>query len=406
MKYARDVMLTCPECLYNSNPLTATHCEHCGASLTRTSFPAIHSHPAPQPHNKAEILKVQSEQSLAKSLAPSEERLPSFLTQWGVPLLFLGLGFLGLGMGAAYLALREPKSSAVATSPQLSGTPTYALMQDVPNVPVGLFNYGGATCFAAMTAQGMHTAIAKAHPKFQLRYTEPLNAPPGCSTGIGMLLDGELSFAQNGRPLQDMEYETAKARGVTLSQIPVAIDGIVFFVNPTLPVSRLSTSQLQNIFRGKITNWKQVGGPDLAIIPISQDPKVHVTLKLLLGNPAKEMSPDVQIVRDYTTAMRAVASKPGGISYSSASITIGQQSVQSLALSKGTSQDYVPPFLEDGQVNLEALRQGTYPLTRRLFIVVRNDRTSDEQAGVAYANLLLSSEGQKIIEDAGFVPLR
>jgi phosphate transport system substrate-binding protein len=104
--------------------------------------------------------------------------------------------------------------------------------------------------------------------------------------------------------------------------------------------------------------------------------------------------------------MRAVASKPGGISYSSASITIGQQSVQSLALSKGTSQDYVPPFLEDGQVNLEALRQGTYPLTRRLFIVVRNDRTSDEQAGVAYANLLLSSEGQKIIEDAGFVPLR
>jgi phosphate transport system substrate-binding protein len=67
----------------------------------------------------------------------------------------------------------------------------------------------------------------------------------------------------------------------------------------------------------------------------------------------------------------------------------------------------VQPFTDDGKlVNAAALRDGTYPLTRRLFVVIRRDRTLDETAGVAYSNLLLSKEGQQFIEKAGFVPIR
>jgi phosphate transport system substrate-binding protein len=315
---------------------------------------------------------------------------------------------MALAAMSSYLLWKNltPPATVANKLSRTSDIHLYHSMREVPNVPKGLFNYGGAAAFAAMTAHGMHTAIANSHPQFQLRYTEPLNARPGSITGIKMFLDGELSFAQNGRPLQDEEYSKAKSRGFTLEQIPVAIDGIVFFTHRDLPVTQLSINQLQDIFRGKIINWKQVGGPNLPIVLISQDPKVSAMLKLLLGDPVKELSPNARIARDNSTAIRSVAAAPGGISYSSASIAIGQESIHSLSLAKPYSKEYIPPFTQQGRVNLDAIRKGTYPLTRHLFIVIRRDGTPDEQAGVAYSNLLLSDEGQKIVEEAGFVPLR
>jgi phosphate transport system substrate-binding protein len=56
-------------------------------------------------------------------------------------------------------------------------------------------------------------------------------------------------------------------------------------------------------------------------------------------------------------------------------------------------------------VNYEGLEDGSYPLTRRLFVIVRKDGLVDEQAGLAYANLLLSQEGQALVEQAGFMRL-
>lgn len=281
----------------------------------------------------------------------------------------------------------------------------YTWMRQVPDVPTGLFNYGGATCFAAMTAHGMNAAISLAQPQFHLRYTEPFNQPPGCSTGIEMLLSGELSFAQNGRPLKESEYNEAKKRNFSLQQVPVAIDGIVFFTNPGLNVSGLSVKQLQDIYTGKLKNWSQLGGSNLPIVPISQDIKVHATLKLLLGERLQNLSSNVLIVRDYTTAIRRVASTPGGISYSSASIVQGQQTIRTLPLAKSDSKSYVSPFTANKKVNVAALRDGTYPITRRLFVVIRRDGSFDQKAGVAYANMLSSIQGQQLIEKAGFAAI-
>ena len=115
---------------------------------------------------------------------------------------------------------------------------------------------------------------------------------------------------------------------------------------------------------------------------------------------------NVRILRDSTACVRAVASTPGAISYGSATLIIGQQSIHPISLSKGNARQYVPSILADNQVNVEAFRNGTYPLTRRLFVMIRRDGSIDEQAGIAYSNFLLSKEGQQIIGKAGFVPLR
>ena len=58
------------------------------------------------------------------------------------------------------------------------------------------------------------------------------------------------------------------------------------------------------------------------------------------------------------------------------------------------------------QLNMEAFRDGAYPLTRRLFVIVKQDASTDEAAGRAYANILLSPEGQDLIEQTGFVRIR
>jgi ABC-type phosphate transport system substrate-binding protein len=348
-----------------------------------------------------------SKSNTAHTKSTKKQRSPSPF-RWLVlaipPLLILSGYFIG--KIPPLFSRSDNKDSKI----QFSGIQLRSSMREVQNVPRGVFNYGGALQFSALASNGMNQTINQAHPEFRLRYTEPLNEKPGSGTSIAMLLNGEVSFAQSGRPLEENEYSRASIRGFTLEQAPVAIDGVAIYTHPGINIPGLSVDQLQSIYIGKITNWKQLGGPDLPIRPISRDPQATTTLKMLLkGLKGAKLSKSVQIVRDYTASVRKTASTPGGISYGSAPSIIDQKTIRLLALAKAGSKQYVPVYVQgkDGnQINKAAFLDGTYPLTRRLFIIIRHDGTPDELAGEAYSNLLLSDEGQKIIEKAGFVALR
>ncbi len=362
----------CRYCSYDLNPITATRCEICN-----------------QPLGSNQVA-----------------RRPPSVGRWLGLLAALGLVSSGLYLLWRNFIVSAPQSA----SNQLSQAGDLQLkdsMRDVQNVPAGVFSYGGALPFAALTAKGMNDAIAQAHPQFRLVYADPLNASPSSTAGISMLIGKQLSIAQSGRSLKDAEYTKAQNRGFRLEDIPIAIDGIVFYTQPGLPIKSLTIAQVQSIFQGKVTNWKYLGGPNLPIVPISIDPKISAPLQLLFqGLENTRLSPKIQIARDYTACIRKVAAEPGGISYGAAPTVIGQKTIRPLSLAKGKTQQPVPPFVAGNQVNAAAFRDGTYPLTRRLFVVFRRDKTIDELAGVAYANLLLSKEGQAIIQKAGFVPIR
>ena len=346
----------------------------------------------------AERSPVQNSQT---SVPTENRRLPSGRLKWLIPALLL------LGSVTYFAWKQYPIAPASQTATELPGDPELQLgasMQDVQNVPSGLFNYGGAPAFAALTAHGMNDAITRSHPDYRLRYTEPPSGNPGSGTGIDMLINGELSIAQSARPLEDADYDKAKIRGLTLKQVPVAIDGVVYYTHPGLNVPGLSVDQLQAIYRGEVTNWQQVGGPNLPITPIGLDPKITSALKLLMGSDA--IGSNVEIVRDFTTALRKVARTPGGISYASAPLVLNQQTIRPIALAKAQSTNYVQPFISNQQVNAPAFKDSSYPMTRRLFIVIRRDGSSDETAGSAYINMVLSREGQAIVEKAGYVAIR
>ncbi len=87
----------------------------------------------------------------------------------------------------------------------------------------------------------------------------------GSGTGIAALLNGTTDLADASREMKDNEFETAKQKGVTPVVYDVALDGIAVIVHPDNKIDNITIKQLSDIFTGKITNWKQLGGPDMLI---------------------------------------------------------------------------------------------------------------------------------------------
>ncbi len=159
---------------------------------------------------------------------------------------------------------------------------SYQTLAQIPNIPQGIFKYGGSTTFAPLRSTNVISQLNQVYPEFQLRYTEPpAGEKPGSTTGIKMLLNGQLSFSQSSRPLKDTEFAQAQQRGFKLDQIPVAIDGIAFYVNPRLSVPGLTLAQIRDIFTGKIKNWQEVGGPNLKMTPFSRNVEAGGTVEFL-----------------------------------------------------------------------------------------------------------------------------
>ncbi|MEM7712386.1 MAG: PstS family phosphate ABC transporter substrate-binding protein [Cyanobacteria bacterium P01_A01_bin.68] len=286
----------------------------------------------------------------------------------------------------------------------------------VKQVPSGLFSYGGSTTWAPIRKEA-DSVIETALPKFQLRYTNPTTGTPGSGTGIKMLLKNQLAFSQSSRPVKDKEYQQAQQRGFKLEEIPVAIDGIAIAVNPNLNIPGLTLTQLKEIYTGKITNWQQVGGENEAIVPYSKISEGG-TVEFFVNNilEQEEFGQNVEKISTTTEGLRKVNQNPGGIYYASAPEVVGQCGIRPLAIGR-TQSKLVPPYKEPyvpssecpqkrNQLNVDAFRSDEYPMTRRLFVVVKKNGQVDEQAGVAYANLLLADEGQKLISKAGFVRIR
>ncbi|MEM1239115.1 MAG: PstS family phosphate ABC transporter substrate-binding protein [Cyanobacteria bacterium P01_H01_bin.26] len=289
----------------------------------------------------------------------------------------------------------------------------------VQQVPAGLFNYGGSTTWIPIH-ETVNRSIANAFPDFQLRYTLPSGDAPGSGSGIKMLLGGQLSFSESSRPLKPGEHDTAERSNFSLEQIPVAIDGIALAVNPELDIAGLDVEQIKAIYTGEITNWSDLGGPDLPIQAYSRSPEEAGTAQFFLDFviDADTYGSNVSFVSDTTTGIRQVANEPGGIYYASAPEVVNQCSIYAIPVaSQSRPNNFVRPYsgvwrtggdcLEQANtINTAVFREGSYPLTRRLFVIVKADGASDEAAGRAYANMLLSPEGQTLIQQAGFVNVR
>lgn len=345
-------------------------------------------------------------------MSQKNEILPLLLTVMVTSAVLGGIAWWLLNKTFPNLNDRSNSSSSSSSNNQISET-----LAAVKNVPEGLFNYGGSTTWAPIRKE-VDFIIQQVWPKFRLVYTDPTTGTPGTGSGIRMLIENQLAFSQASRSLKDEEIQRAQQRGLTLKEVPVAIDGIAIAVHPDLPVSGLTITQLKDIYTGKIRNWRQVGGPNLAIIPYSRRKEDGGTVEFFIDQVLEkaDFGDNIQYVYSTTPALRKVSQNLGGIYYASAPEVVPQCGIKTLPLGKSENK-LVAPYQEPSipssqcpqkrnQLNELAFQKGEYPITRRLFVIIKQNGQLDEQAGEAYVDLLLTDQGQELIEKAGFVPLR
>lgn len=330
-----------------------------------------------------------------------------------------GSGLLGGGSGgevtsgAQTTETTQPSSTQGQKEGQQEGTSRNAAsgtFASVANVPEGQFTYGGSTTWAPLRGE-VDPAIEQALPSFKLVYK---NAS-GSTDGIQKLINGELDFAQSSRPLNADEKRQAQQKGTTLQEIPVMLEGVAIATHPDLPLPGLTLSQLKDIYTSKVTNWNQVGGPNLSITPVSRTNSGTVQYfqeTVLEGEP---FASNVKDVSTTTEAIRLVSNTPGAIYYASAPEIVGQCTIAPLPVGTSIRQlvaPYQSPYIspdkcpaQRNQLNLSAFQSQTYPLIRPLYVIIRKDGQPAEKAGAAYAQLLQTQAGEELIQKAGFVPL-
>ena len=291
---------------------------------------------------------------------------------------------------------------------------------EMNTVPQGIFNYGGSTTWSPIH-NIVNSKIAKQYPKFNLRYLPAIDTTPGSGTGIKMLLQGDLDFAHSSRSIEPEEHILAHQQGFTLREYHIAIDAIAIGVHPSLPIWSLTIEELKKIYLGEITNWKELNGPDLPITAFTRIPQHGGTARFFERNVLHDQTfnRDVKYVYSTTDGLRQLKNTPGGIYYDSATGIVPQCHVKPLSISNNDGRfvpPYNPPYIPPGlriqncpqkrnQLNLAAIENGTYPLTRYLSVIVKQDGGRAQEAGEAYTKLLLTKELQTLIEETGFVPI-
>lgn len=210
----------------------------------------------------------------------------------------------------------------------------------------------------------------------------------GSSEGIKALLDKSADIANASREMKKKEIDLAKSKGINPKEIPVAIDAIVPVVNPRNPVNNLTVDQLSQIYQGKITNWKEVGGQDLKIVVISRDSSsgTFEAWGELVLKKAK-VTPKAQLQASNGAIVQTVAKNRYAIGY----IGLG----------------YMDPSIKALTVNgVEASEKTSlskaYPVSRFLYMVTNGEATGET---AKYINFVLSPEGQTLIAKEGFVSL-
>lgn len=210
----------------------------------------------------------------------------------------------------------------------------------------------------------------------------------GSSAGIKAAIDGTCDIGTSSRDLKEDE----KSQGIVEHKI--AVDGIGVVVNPKNQVGELTQEQVVKIFKGEITNWKDVGGADQEIIVVSREEgsgtrsAFEEILKLQEERDGKTYSllaNDALIAEGNGAVKSNIASKEAAIGY--LSIGVMDSSV------KGIKLDGAEPT-EDNVVN------GSYKLSRPFLMVTKGEATGDTKD---FIDWILSDDGQKIVTEAGFI---
>ncbi len=233
-------------------------------------------------------------------------------------------------------------------------------------------------------AQKTAEAYMKEHPDLNISISGG-----GSGNGIKAIIDGTTDIADSSRFIKDKEVKLAVENGTYPVPFRVAYDCIIPVVHPSNSVKNLTLDQLKGIYKGEITNWKDVGGPDLKVVVVSRDTSsgtYEVWEKKVMNK--ERVYPGALLQASNGAVVQTVAKNKNAVGY----------------IGLGYLDDSVKALTVNGIEGSETTTlNGTFPISRPLFMFTRGWPEGDT---VNFLNYVLHPEkGQKLVREAGYVPL-
>jgi phosphate transport system substrate-binding protein len=235
--------------------------------------------------------------------------------------------------------------------------------------------------------------IAKAFAEYYMQQNPGVNitvSESGSGNGAKGLINKACDIADMSRFMKPEEFKAAANKGIMPVAHVIAMDGLPVIVHPSNPVEKLTIAQVKDIYLGKITSWKQVGGPDKKIIKISRDNNsgTYETFEELVLNKEKIVG-DCEYVGSNGAVRQRVQSTPAAIGYAGL----------------GFVDNTVKAVMINGvQPSAKTVTSGKYPISRALYMFT--DGYPKLGSSVHnFITLYLSPKGQEIVESVGFVPV-
>lgn len=226
----------------------------------------------------------------------------------------------------------------------------------------------------------------------------------GSGTGIAALINGTVDIANASRQISPDETSQAQAKGFKPTEFVIARDAIAVIVNPQNPVSRLTLQQISDLYSGKLTNWKQLGGSDRPIVRLSRETNsgTHVyfldtVIRLGRKDDKTLFSMDTLLLPSSEGIVAELRDNPNAIGYDGLGYVPTDGSVKVLAVAKDAGSPYILP-------SVATVNSGAYPVARDLYMY-----TAGDPKGVAkdYLDWIRNSaEAQGIVQKQGFVPIK
>lgn len=216
----------------------------------------------------------------------------------------------------------------------------------------------------------------------------------GTGTGIAAFINGTTDLAMASRPMKEDEKAKAKERkGADVVEHAVALDGLGVFVHASSPVQQLTIAQIRDIYQGKITNWKEVGGPDAQIILYGRESssgtydyfREHVLAK-------GDFAPAVQTLQGTAAIINAIGRDKNGIGYGGIAYA---KEARAIAVQAEGAQPVAPSEATVGD--------GTYPLSRKLFFYYAQNAP---ERVTKFAQWAVTPEAQSLVTKVGYFPLK
>ncbi len=223
----------------------------------------------------------------------------------------------------------------------------------------------------------------------------------GSGTGIAALIDNRVDLANVSRAFSDEEIEQANANDVEPFETIIGMDGLAVFANEDVGIDELTIDEVGGIFRGEITNWSEVGGPDREISMYGRQSNSGTYVFFRDNVLGDDFSSDVRRMNGTAQIIEGVRGDSDAIGYGGIGYTVDSEnqpvediSIINIALDEDS--EYADPLVAE---NVET---GKYPIARPLYNYTNGNPTGAERD---YLEYILSETGQEVVVNAGFYPV-